>query len=875
MPNRIELLGYPTVEWTANGTLRRITRSYKVIGPAVEVANIGSEVFLPYGTPDEEYATAVLVQQRVDRVAERAAELRLTRVYQELATGALTETGEETEQDAWDRRTIRRKVYLCLASEADALTPAIGSQLGTTGFYLFDVQVQVEGIAARLTCSYVSLDAGEFIFATSTQTDADGVKTTSVRSLILEKDVVTLTPVSGPDESLDWSISDGVAVVTRASRSIDAAVVTSTRTETRHSGALTITVQTGVGPTDGTEPTWTGTGVLFESSQDVRGAITVYRRAWASGSGEIGRDTETRFGGALTVTTVHSIGATRVAATNEYEYSRDERDGYTLWTSRGASGTGTIEDTTETRNGGKLTIRTIRSIGAAPSSPGTGYVLVDSEDQSREGYTLYLRRWAKGQGRVSTGTSYRYNNKLVLVTIRYLESDDETTPSGTLVNESADERDGHTLYTRTYAEVVGDGIVLDETERRNGGKLVLRRIRRLGIAPSAPLPAIGGTVVLVSERIDQDDGVEVFDYRWAEGNGTIETAESVSATGVVVSRTITALGSPPTTPMGFYLSRTEQEDRDGVTVYRYTFGNTAAVLVDTEEIRNNGNLFVRNVVSESSTLPTPTGYVRTEFGSRVQSDGRTVYNYTWVKGDGQIAQTITARSGGLRTVEVVSLGTKVTPAGVVTEEEEAEIDGVTRYTVTAVQSASGGDPTSDTMTFQRYVPFTYPGRAKIYNKNIVGVQHAVDVYLDPPVEVDVLATVEVSYQLTESVGTLPYPKWAPNEWATVVANWIGWNVAPISKVQGLRGYRSVDEAEITIVSSSGTDYSIMGSRVYGASPNITGYVKCVGGPPDPGGNTYTLDAYTDLAFVAADGTKYYRKTVIYATIPDQPPLPTI
>jgi len=50
----------------------------------------------------------------------------------------------------------------------------------------------------------------------------------------------------------------------------------------------------------------------------------------------------------------------------------------------------------------------------------------------------------------------------------------------------------------------------------------------------------------------------------------------------------------------------------------------------------------------------------------------------------------------------------------------------------------------------------------------------------------------------------------------------------------------------------------------------SGSITLVGGPEDPVGNSYTIQTpLLEEAFADVDGTQYYRKTVISATIPEQ------
>ena len=69
--------------------------------------------------------------------------------------------------------------------------------------------------------------------------------------------------------------------------------------------------------------------------------------------------------------------------------------------------------------------------------------------------------------------------------------------------------------------------------------------------------------------------------------------------------------------------------------------------------------------------------------------------------------------------------------------------------------------------------------------------------------------------------------------------------------------------------------SCLGELCYPTGTGTPYSLAVKGGPANPEGNTYTLAAEIDPepAFVAYDGTKYYRRTFVIATIPPQPALP--
>jgi hypothetical protein len=177
------------------------------------------------------------------------------------------------------------------------------------------------------------------------------------------------------------------------------------------------------------------------------------------------------------------------------------------------------------------------------------------------------------------------------------------------------------------------------------------------------------------------------------------------------------------------------------------------------------------------------------------------------------------------------------------------------------------------VTFQVYRPFVYPGRAKVLTTTVSTNFKTHDVFLSPPIETDVLANVNISYSANANI-SVAYTYWAPNEWATLKANYLSWNGYPKSRIEGLRGYRSVSETPITFGGGlTGYLETCLGDRVYGSGTTNAYSIACYGGPADPGGNTYTLFAKSEEAFRDTTGTVYYRHTQISATIPAQDALP--
>lgn len=286
---------------------------------------------------------------------------------------------------------------------------------------------------------------------------------------------------------------------------------------------------------------------------------------------------------------------------------------------------------------------------------------------------------------------------------------------------------------------------------------------------------------------------------------------------------------------------------------------------------HNGKLTTITLTYFNQIPPTPPGFVLVDRGTQ-NPNGVPTYTYTFAKGEGLISVTIDARGEGLRAVTHVSLGTKSIPPGVIVHDDTDELDGYFRYTVTAMQSSTGADPTTETFEYERYVPFTYPGRAKPYIV-VIGVRTIIDLFQSPPIQSDVLATVTITYQASDTLAAIAN-YWDPDSWATMVVKMVTRYGEPLSIVRALPGYRAADESVYSFTAPNvvGEEASISGNLVYGGT---TGTMQVKGGPEDPGNKTYTLEARLEPAFTATDGTKYYRKVAVVAAIPAQPAMPVL
>lgn len=368
--------------------------------------------------------------------------------------------------------------------------------------------------------------------------------------------------------------------------------------------------------------------------------------------------------------------------------------------------------------------------------------------------------------------------------------------------------------------------------------------------------------------------------------GRLAQSDSPRNNGRLQLRTLTYFNQVPPTPGGYVRVDTQVRDTDGVPTYTYEFAaGSGEVDRETEYSQCGGTvdgstgvtrLNIVHLTGSADAEPTwaPVAGLAKISVKMSEDNGYRIWRASFAKGTGLVAQSIDPFQPGLRRVMNVSLGTKVAPAGVVVRDDYRLEAGFTVYTVESIQTDDGGTLlTGVSVTAEDYVDFTYPGRAKAFEE-LYGGRYMLDVYQDPPVTAKVLATVSTSYVTSTVIGTLTPALWNPTRWACIRAQWIGLGNEPSNYLRALPGYRAVSETALTRTSSSlaPNNVSLFGQVVFG---NTTARVQVTGGPADPGGNSYTLEAKVDStpAFTSTAGTKYYRRVVVVAAIPAQSDLP--
>ena len=243
---------------------------------------------------------------------------------------------------------------------------------------------------------------------------------------------------------------------------------------------------------------------------------------------------------------------------------------------------------------------------------------------------------------------------------------------------------------------------------------------------------------------------------------------------------------------------------------------------------------------------------------------------------GQLSYGFSYDLDGLKTNRYRFLGVEGSTDGLIVDRGTGNWEGfqtidITTQTKTDGTAFSSGDVVE---TFGVKYPFQYPGVAQCKFQSTGTGRGVYYLDLDPSITVDVDATVEVSYQTSSSIGVFPddpgntgnpMPYWNPTSWAKFTAFWLTNNLEPTSVVKGLNGYR-VGASSSQTYSGDLSQVAFLGRFVY-ATGEYFATMTLTGGPVDPSGNTYVIARpKVEPAFVAADGTKWYKQTIIYATV---------
>tara|TARA_Y100000114_G_scaffold153084_1_gene172418 strand:+ start:1653 stop:7160 length:5508 start_codon:yes stop_codon:yes gene_type:complete len=367
-------------------------------------------------------------------------------------------------------------------------------------------------------------------------------------------------------------------------------------TEIRNNGALTIITVESLGSAG------SGEGVEIEATTREENGFTLFRNVFAAGEGEVSRTIETRNKGALTITTVESLGSAGSASGVEIEATTREENGFRLFRNVFADGEGEISRTLEERNKGALIIATVESLGTKVDAPGD--VELESTERQENGFTLFRSVRATGQGEISRTREERNKGALVITTVESLATKIEA--DGDVELESTERQEnGFTLFRSVKA--TGEGEISRTVEKRNKDKLTITTIESLGTKIDEGADSDTSIEIESTER--QENGFTIFRSVRATGSGEISKTVEERNKGALIITTVESLGIKEDADGEVEIESTERQE-NGFTIFRSVKATGTGEISRTEDFVGSQKAVVIEHLGDTDVVPPGGDYVK-------------------------------------------------------------------------------------------------------------------------------------------------------------------------------------------------------------------------------------------------------------------------
>lgn len=718
-------------------------------------------------------------------------------------------------------------------------------------------------------------------YITSPDQGATGVTLTTIK--YISGPDVTDNPITGPAGSelisFSYEDQDGYRLWTAAYASGQGVI--STTTETKNNGALIIYSATSINAVPPT-PSPTIGGAVINTQANVRNGTrtedgtVIYEYQWAEGLGEIARNIEIKNFGLLIVTHITSLGVAPDAPASVIGggvvlISDDSRqaDGYTVYDRTWAEGYGVINTVVETKNNGVLILYHITSLGIAPSSPnptiGGTVALISTDIRSADGYQIFDYQFAEGKGVVSSSIDIREAGKLILygtTSFGEVPTQPDATIGGTvtLVSNNVRQADGYPVYDYKWAEGFGEvGRSTEYIQSSNAGvtgitRVTIRTLTTIGAPEPTANPGAGFVKMSVSST--NQDGYILWSTGWAKGTGPVSSETSIREGGKLIIYHVVAIGAAPSTPaatIGGIVTLINDGSRqsDGYTIYDRTWAEGNGEI--SREVRYEQSVdqgtngltittirYLTNLITVFNPITPPVLSVNIS-ESHVNQDGYQIWTAIYAKGDGKVDTHTETRSDGSTVTVITELAsTAGTP------------DGPFGTFLTSLdQSLSSGH-------YVNRATYIKPPTTLIFRKTVKNWQMPGFAYFDgtqlvlqPPTTRDILASIEVSYDISQ-ITTSPFQvkKWASFFYSYTTTETSQVPSQTVNGSQGLTGYL----AEGGTTFGTNSDYNGVLCDTYSAT-------KVASDPTDlPSGDT-VIDVDNDPYLISISGQVVYKRTV--------------
>lgn len=410
-------------------------------------------------------------------------------------------------------------------------------------FALFDqAEENVEGLSV-FTYRFTK-GSGEIARTTSTEGLVTNVVVTSVNEAPDDTDIgiITKTDVQAREDALiyTYTFSSGEGTL-------------ETKTSSKYNGTLTITTVRSLN----TVPSVPAGAYQVSASSEVNGVFTIHTITYASGTGQIGISEESKYDGALTITTKTSLNEVPTMSATTISTDVQQGDYGQIYVYKFASGSGEIGSSEELKYDGALTITTKTNLNSTPSMSAA---LISSSIQDTDFGQIYTYKFASGSGEIGESIELKYNNALTVTTKTSLN--EVPSMSATLISSSVQDTDFGQIYTYKFAE--GSGQIGVSVESKYNGALTITTKTSLNEAPTM-------SAALISTDVQSTDFGQIYIYKFASGSGQIGKTEEKKYNNQLTLTTVTNLNIAPSENGA--LIRSQVDDTEFGQIFRYTYAS--------------------------------------------------------------------------------------------------------------------------------------------------------------------------------------------------------------------------------------------------------------------------------------------------------------
>jgi hypothetical protein len=394
----------------------------------------------------------------------------------------------------------------------------------------------------------------------------------------------------------------------------------------------------------------------------------------------------------------------------------------------------------------------------------------------------------------------------------------------------------------------------------------------------------GTTLYLGGFKIEKTEAKWELTEVWLEAGTLSETLDNV---GSQKAKVIETIGTNPSTPSGYSLASKQESDFEGFQTNRFTFLKDNVILSESEDKVGSQLAITQEVFN--GTPATPSGY---SIANTQESDvnGIPTLRFTFLKNGAVMSESKTSESDGVFKVTKVFFHTAGATVGPIISQRTDDVDGIPTISITTLQDVDGNSIVAGGENLVNQVsgfsPFSYPGVLDVdVNETTNGGGgdwlQVKALLIDAPAQCKVKTTTYFIFQTANSIVASDYNYasstglWSPNHWAAFSISASGvFDSGLFSDSSTFRGYRTSSDSDSGSLSGpllSAAQLSWQGRSVLLDNSTINYDLVIDQGPPNPIGNTYTLDVQITPAFDDIDGNQYYKKTIVVTdAIPSQP-----